>query len=125
MSRPYIAGRLSTYYESNRPLGGGYGMTIREDIEKLLPYTSDMRESLHRIPEIGLREYKTQAFIADQIASMGPVRWTKMADTGVWAYFKGAKGEETGDRLVAEAVPTQHTKTQGRNIRALSGIRSL
>lgn len=70
-------------------------MTIREEIQTLLPYLGEMREALHRIPEIGLEEYKTQAFLYDQLRALSPDGLSKMAGTGVVARFTGTEGHRT------------------------------
>ena len=56
------------------------------------PYLEELRmhrRALHRIPEIGEKEYKTQAYIFKHLESLKPDDLRVFADTGVRAVFKG------------------------------------
>lgn len=46
-----------------------------------------VRRELHRIPELGYEERKTQAYILDYLSKQGPDSLEKMASTGVKAVF--------------------------------------
>lgn len=70
-------------------------MEIRDEIRALLPYTSGMRESLHRIPEPSGAEWKTQALLLEALLKTHPDELKIIAETGVYAYFRGSKGDKT------------------------------
>ena len=64
---------------------------IKAEAERLFPEAVEIRRALHRIPEEGLKEYKTSAFVIDYLSRLGldDIR-TKVAETGVVATLKGA-----------------------------------
>jgi len=61
---------------------------------------------LHRIPEIGENEYKTQAYILKHLEMLDPDDLRTFADTGVRAVFKGnGKGRVVAFRSDIDALP--------------------
>lgn len=64
---------------------------VKIEAERLFPEAVELRRALHRIPEEGLKEHKTSAFVADYLGKLGldDIR-TKVAVTGVVATLKGA-----------------------------------
>lgn len=64
-------------------------MFLSEETKKLTDEVRSLRRSLHRIPEKGLEEYKTQRFVLEQFMRLGVDAWP-IAGTGVKAVIKGA-----------------------------------
>jgi amidohydrolase len=54
-----------------------------------------LRSSLHRIPETGYTEYKTQAYLTGYIEKLHPDKLVRIAGTGVKAVFYAKKPELT------------------------------
>ena len=50
------------------------------------------RRALHRIPETGEQEYKTQAYILEHLRALAPDDLRTLAGTGVRAVFRGSGG---------------------------------
>lgn len=76
---------------------------IDEDIRILEDAVLEMRRSLHRIPEKGLEEYKTSAFIREKLQSFGIERVETCLETGVVAVIEGRrrKAEEQSPETIA------------------------
>ncbi|MFN3411301.1 MAG: M20 family metallopeptidase [Exilispira sp.] len=53
-------------------------------IEKLIEY----RRALHKIPEISFNEYKTSAFIKNELSNLG-LEYKEVAKTGIVSFIKG------------------------------------
>ena len=61
-----------------------------------MEYAIEMRRALHKIPEPGFKEFKTQAFILEQIRAYPPDRVTyDTFETGVFVRVKGLTGNRT------------------------------
>lgn len=64
------------------------------------------RRALHRIPEIGEAEYKTQAYLLEHLKLLSPDDLRVFADTGVRAVFKGnGQGRVVAFRSDIDALP--------------------
>ena len=64
------------------------------------------RRALHRIPEIGYMEKKTQAYLINQLSALDPDDLKTFADTGVRAVFKGnGTGRVVAFRSDIDALP--------------------
>ena len=67
---------------------------MRIDKNDLLAYITRCRRELHQIPEIGLAEFKTQAYILQQLQTLS-LDFIQTANTGIIAKFF-APGEKKG-----------------------------
>ena len=66
------------------------------------------RRALHRIPEIGEKEHKTQAYILEQLHLLSPDDLQVFADTGVRAVFYGnGEGRTVAFRADIDALPVK------------------
>lgn len=66
------------------------------------------RRALHRIPEVGETEYKTQAYILEHLKKLAPDDLRIFADTGVRAVFRGnGKGRVVAFRSDIDALPVK------------------
>lgn len=66
------------------------------------------RRALHQIPEIGEKEYKTQAYLLAQLKALEPHALDVYADTGVRAVFRGnGKGRVLAFRSDIDALPVR------------------
>ena len=66
------------------------------------------RRALHRIPEVGESEYKTQEYILKHLEALKPDDLRVFADTGVRAVFKGnGKGRVLAFRSDIDALPVK------------------
>lgn len=71
-----------------------------------MPELVAMRRFLHRNPEIGLGEYKTSAFVAEQLSTMGYEVTPGLAKTGLVATLKcGESNRAIGLRADMDALP--------------------
>lgn len=67
---------------------------VQDELKELLEQVKQTRRALHRIPEVGNKEYKTQAFIKGFLSELSQVEVIDVCDTGVLAYIN-AEAEET------------------------------
>ncbi len=66
------------------------------------------RRALHRIPEVGEAEYKTQAYILNHLRTLAPDDLRVFADTGVRAVFHGnGTGRVVAFRADIDALPVK------------------
>lgn len=63
-------------------------MTIYDEALRLKEYTVGLRREIHRHPELGWKEYQTQALICRELDSMG-IPYEKVCKTGVIAWLHG------------------------------------
>jgi len=64
------------------------------------------RRALHRIPEVGEEEYKTQSYLLDHLRLLAPDDLRVFADTGVRAVFRGnGQGRVIAFRADIDALP--------------------
>ena len=81
-------------------------MRIEEDILQLAGIVTDMRRELHQIPEPGLKEYQTAAFIRNKLKEFGADLIEESIGTGTVAVYKGKqKGMTLGFRADIDALP--------------------
>lgn len=65
-----------------------------------------MRRDLHKIPELGLKEYKTSAYIREKLTSFGITELEIWLETGVVAVIRGkGKKEAVAFRADMDALP--------------------
>ena len=62
--------------------------------ESALETVTRDRRALHRIPEEGLKEYKTQAYLMERLASTAPDELTRIAGTGIKAVYRAENPSE-------------------------------
>ena len=65
--------------------------TINKNADALLPKVVEWRRYLHEHPELGNREFKTMAYIADHCRKLGLEVTTNVGKTGVVALLRGGK----------------------------------
>ena len=81
---------------------------LEVELESYLEQLRMHRRALHQMPEIGEREFKTQAYILDQLRELKPDDLRVFADTGVRAVFKGSgKGRVVAFRADIDALPVR------------------
>ena len=77
-----------------------------DDMRIYLDQLRRHRQALHRIPEIGENEFKTQAYIMNQLEALQPDDVRVFADTGVRAVFRGnGQGRVLAFRSDIDALP--------------------
>ena len=65
-----------------------------------------MRRDFHKIPELGLKEYKTSAYIREKLTSFGITELETWLETGVVAVIRGkGKGQAVAFRADMDALP--------------------
>lgn len=65
-----------------------------------------IRRHLHKIPELGLKEYKTSAYIREKLKSFGITELETWLETGVVAVIRGkGKGQAVAFRADMDALP--------------------
>lgn len=65
-----------------------------------------IRRDLHKIPELGLKEYKTSAYIRGKLTSFGITELETWLETGVVAVIRGkGKGKAVAFRADMDALP--------------------
>lgn len=70
----------------------------RDYISRALDGLRRDRRALHRIPELGHTEFKTQRYILDSLRPLAPDALHSIADTGVRCVFMGRAPLEEGER---------------------------
>lgn len=68
---------------------------IQKDIRALGEHVIDIRRSLHKIPELGMKEYETTDFIINYLERLGLEVQRGISGTGAIAYLKGIEGKKT------------------------------
>jgi amidohydrolase len=89
------------------------GLTVRsqslqidQKAKAVLPKVIEWRRHIHLHPELGNREFKTAAYIADHLRSLGIEVHTGIAGTGVVGILKGGKpGPVVALRADMDALP--------------------
>ncbi len=81
-------------------------MKLNDSVAALEPLVRKFRRDLHKIPELGYQEVKTQQYILDQLAKLQPDHVEKIAQTGVKAVFyaPGGAGVTTAFRADIDAL---------------------
>jgi len=83
-------------------------MDLERELSVYLEEIRRHRRALHRIPEVGESEYKTQAYILKHLESLAPDDLRVFADTGVRAVFRGnGKGRVFAFRADIDALPVK------------------
>jgi len=80
-------------------------VTLRSQVDEILPGVIADRRHLHQHPELGFQEYETAAFIEERLKALGveDIR-TGVANTGVTGLIHGtAKGAGTGRTVMLRA----------------------
>ena len=83
-------------------------MVISNSINQMYEEMKTWRQDLHRIPEIGLEEYKTSKYIKSKLSEFNIEFKDGYANTGIVAYIKGSKGNSNksiGLRADFDALP--------------------
>ena len=79
---------------------------LEREAARYLPQLTQRRRALHRMPEGGYAERKTQAYIMETLAAMNPDDLRAFADTGVRAVFRGdGTGRSIAFRADMDALP--------------------
>jgi len=83
-------------------------MPILNSINQMQNEMKQWRHDLHRIPEIGLEEYKTSKYIKEKLKSWNIQFKDGYSNTGIVAWIKGSKGDSNrsiGLRADFDALP--------------------
>jgi len=79
---------------------------LREKVTALEPRVIEWRRDIHANPELGNREFRTSALVADHLRSLGMEVRTGIAHTGVAALLKGGRpGPMVALRADMDALP--------------------
>jgi len=112
-----LAGTLALLLISTTPARAQHAAIDRE-VERLAPQITDIRHQIHEHPELGNRETRTAALVADHLRALGfdDVR-TGVAHTGVVAVLRGGKpGPVVAVRADMDALPvTEETDLSFRS----------
>ena len=80
-------------------------VALFQEAKSLSPYLEDIFFQLHKNPELGGQEYKTQAFILAELEKMG-IEAKPIAETGVLGIIRGEKpGKTVAFRADMDALP--------------------
>ena len=81
-------------------------MELRPEIQELLEDVTRFRRELHQIPELGLQEKKTAAYLREALTSFGIKEIYPMLDTATIAILRGKQpGKVLGFRSDIDALP--------------------
>lgn len=81
---------------------------IEIEVSAYLDQLCAHRRALHRIPEVGEAEFKTQAYILEHLRALAPDDLRVFAGTGVRAVFRGnGKGRVVAFRADIDALPVK------------------
>lgn len=79
---------------------------INKDLKSLRDEIIKIRRDLHKIPELGFEEFKTNKYINNFLKGLDVDICGKAAGTGIVAYFKGKEGNKTiAFRADIDALP--------------------
>ena len=80
---------------------------LLKEAAALNPWLQEIFFRIHQNPELGTREFKTQALILEELEKMG-IEASPIADTGVLGLIRGAKpGKTVAFRADMDALPVQ------------------
>jgi len=80
---------------------------LLQEVKAIAPWLEDIFQRLHRCPELGRQEYKTQALILEELKKLG-IEAEPIADTGVMGLIRGGKpGKTVAFRADMDALPVQ------------------
>jgi amidohydrolase len=86
-------------------------INLSDATREIQPRVVAMRHDLHRIPEIGLKEYKTCAYIMDKLAEL-EIKHDKITETGILGLIEGqADGPTVMLRTDIDALPITEETT--------------
>jgi amidohydrolase len=78
---------------------------VRAKIEAVMPKVVSWRRDLHAHPELGNREFRTSALIAEHLRSLGMEVETNVAVTGVVGVLRGGPGPVVALRADMDGLP--------------------
>ena len=82
--------------------------TLEREAFTYLDRLREHRRALHRIPELGCEERKTQAYLLEHLRALSPDDLRPFADTGLRAVFRGrGEGRTLAFRADIDALPVQ------------------
>ncbi len=82
--------------------------TIKTNVQEITPELIKIRRHLHQNPELGNREFKTAALVAQKLRGLGFTVREKVAHTGVVAVLEGKQtGRVVAVRADMDALPLQ------------------
>ena len=94
---------------------------VKNQIEKVTPKVVSWRRDIHQHPELGNRETRTAALVAEHLKSLGMEVRTDIAHTGVVGILKGSKpGPVVALRADMDALPV----TEATGLPFASSIRT-
>lgn len=81
---------------------------IDSEVKELEELVTTMRRELHQIPELGLKEYQTAAYIREKLVSFGITETYEVLGTGTIAVLRGNKsGKTLAFRTDIDALPVE------------------
>lgn len=81
-------------------------MKISPNVQALAPLVTSWRRALHQIPELGLEEYQTYAYLKEQLETMGVPEVHTRLETALIAVFRSDKpGKTIAFRTDIDALP--------------------
>lgn len=81
---------------------------IDSEVKELEELVTTMRRELHQIPELGLKEYQTAAYIREKLVSFGVTETYEVLGTGTIAVLRGNKpGKTLAFRTDIDALPVE------------------
>ncbi|AOY76363.1 M20 metallopeptidase family protein [Clostridium formicaceticum] len=70
-------------------------MELSTEIKEILEELKNIRRDLHKIPELGLEEYKTSQYIKEYLQQLNIKYEENVLETGIIAYFEGREPKKT------------------------------
>ena len=80
---------------------------IKKEIKAILPSLSAFRHDLHKEPELGRKEFKTQAKILKQLDSLNMDKWETLLETDVIQELNVGAADTIGLRADIDAIPVK------------------
>lgn len=80
---------------------------IKKEIKKILPSVSTFRQDLHKEPELGRKEFKTQVKILNQLAPLNMDKWDTLLETDVIQEINIGAANTIGLRADIDAIPVK------------------
>lgn len=81
---------------------------IETEVKELEELVTTMRRELHQIPELGLEETRTAAYIREKLAAFGVTETYEVIETGTIAVLRGSKpGKTIAFRSDIDALPVE------------------
>lgn len=99
---------LLVFFTPGKTIAQDISATLNKKSESIQQQLTVWRRQLHQHPELGNREFKTAAYIVDQLKDLGLEISTGIAKTGVVAILKGGKpGPVIALRADMDALPVK------------------